>query len=321
MPASVKTFGILTAALAVVSLPAVALDKVRFVNSTKVVFEMEHAYTARDNGIFKKYDLDVSIIHGDGGSSSLQAVITGSQDVVWGNGALGVVGAFAKGAPVRVLGSNIRGVGEIFWYVKSDSPIKKFEDLKGGKSLAYSRPGSTTHLAVLFLQDALKLDAKLVSTGGPAASRTQVMSGQLETGWSAFPINADLIRTKKIRVIGTGGRAAGLNDVTIRVIAANANWLEKNRDVAKRLMKAMDEARKLTYVSEKQLRAYAKRWKMEYADVKDAGKYTTLENSTMLPIGNLAKINELSVQFKRIDKPLTAAQLKELVHPMGEKPM
>jgi ABC-type nitrate/sulfonate/bicarbonate transport system substrate-binding protein len=147
------------------------------------------------------------------------------------------------------------------------------------------------------------------------------MSGQLETGWSAFPINADLIRTKKIRVIGTGGRAAGLNDVTIRVIAANANWLEKNRDVAKRLMKAMDEARKLTYVSEKQLRAYAKRWKMEYEDVKDAGKYTTLENSTMLPIGNLAKINELAVQFKRIDKPLTAAQLKEMVHPMGEKPM
>jgi NitT/TauT family transport system substrate-binding protein len=312
---------LLAAGLAVASAPAAAADKVRFVNSTKVVFEMEHAYTAKENGIFDKYDLDVSIIHGDGGAASLQAVITGSQDVVWGNGSLGVIAAYAKGAPVRVLGSNIKGVGEIFWYVKSDSPIKKFEDLKSDHVLAYSRPGSTTHLAVLFLQEALKLPAKLVSVGGPAAARTQLMSGQVDTGWSAFPINADLIRKKQIRIIGTGARAAGLNGVTIRFIAANSNWLEKNRDVAKRFMKAMEEARLLTYKSEKQMRAYAKRWNMEYEDVKDAGKYTTIENSEILPIGNLQKLNELAVRFKRISKPLTAAQLKELVHPLGEKPM
>ena len=321
MPTSIRNLVGLTAVFAAISLPAAALDKVRFVNSTKVVFEMEHVFTAKENGIFKKYDLDVSIIFGDGGAASLQAVITGSQDVVWGNGSLGVLAAYAKGAPVRVLGSNIRGVGEIFWYVKADSPIKKFEDLNGGKVLAYSRPGSTTHLASLFLQDALKLSAKLVSVGGPAAARTQLMSGQVDTGWSAFPIGADLIREKKIRVIGTGERAAGLKGVTIRFIAANSNWLEKNRGVAKRFMKAMEEARQLTYKSEKQMRAYAKRWNMKYEDVKDAGKYTTLENSTMMPIGNLDKLNELAVRFKRISKPLTAAQLKELVHPLGEKPM
>src|SRR5690606_9529122 len=130
------------------------------------------------------------------------------------------------------------GVGEIFWYVKTDSPIKKFEDLTADHVLAYSRPGSTTHLATLFLKEALDLKAKLVSVGGPAASRTQLMSGQVDTGWSSFPINADLIRTKQVRVIGTGERAEGLNGVSIRFIAANSNWLEKNRDVAKRFMKA-----------------------------------------------------------------------------------
>ena len=321
MTGSPRAFVFGAIAAAVFCTPALAADKVRLVNSTKVVFETEHPYAAKENGIFKKYNLDVSIIHGSGGAASLQAVITGSQDVVWGNGVLGVMGAYAKGAPVRILGNNIRGVGDIYWYVKSNSKIRKLTDLKEGMVLAYSSPGSTTHLATLFLTEALNLKAKLVSTGGPSASRTMLMSGQVDTGWSAFPINADLIREKKIRVIGTGTEAAELNGVTIRVIAANVDWLRKNRDVAKRFMAAMEEARLLTYGSKKQLASYAKRWKMKYDDVIDAAKYTTAENSTMMPIGNLAKLNELAVRFKRIDKPLTAAQLKEMVHPLGNEPM
>ena len=88
-------------------------------------------------------------------------VITGSQDVVWGNGVLGVVSAYAKGAPVRILGSNIRGVQDLYWYVKTDSPIKSFKDLNGGKQMAYSRPGSTTDLAARFIAAAQNIKAKI----------------------------------------------------------------------------------------------------------------------------------------------------------------
>jgi NitT/TauT family transport system substrate-binding protein len=183
MTGSPRVFVFGAVAAAVLCAPALAADKVRLVNSTKVVFETEHPYAAKENGIFKKYNLDVSIIHGSGGAASLQAVITGSQDIVWGNGVLGVMGAYAKGAPVRILGNNIRGVGDIYWYVKSDSPIRKLTDLKEGMVLAYSRPGSTTHLATLFLTEALNLKAKLVSTGGPSGSRTPSGSSQpMSTG-------------------------------------------------------------------------------------------------------------------------------------------
>ncbi len=306
--------------LAVAASPAFAVDKVKLINSTKVVFEMEHAYAARDNGVFKKNGLDVSIIHGSGGSATLQTIITASQDVAFGVGVLSVISAYSKGAPVRILGSTKRGVGDIYWYVKSDSKIKSFKDLNGGKDLVYSRPGSSTHLATLFLKDALNLSSKLVSVGGPSGSRTQLMSGQVDSGWSVYPLNAGLINSGKIRVIGSGAEAAGLNGTTIRVVAANSNWLDKNRGVAKRLMRAMYIGQAISYTSEKQQRAYAKRWKLKYENNKEMDKYVPLAEATYKPIGNLDQLNRLALKFKRTKKLLTAAQLKELVHLDGFKP-
>ena len=315
-----KSIVIATAGVAVLVAPAFAADKIRMVNSTKVVFETEHPYSALENGFFKKQNLDVSIIHGSGGAASLQAVITGSQDVVYGNGVLGVLTAYAKGAPIRALGSNIRGVPDLYWYVKTDSPIKSFKDLKKGMEFVYSRPGSTTNLAALYIKNALQLEAKLVSVGGPSGSRTQLMSGQVATGWSVYPLNKGLIREGKIRVIGTGKEAAGLVGVTIRVIAANVNWLNKNRDAAKRMMVALEEGQKRTYNSMDQLKSYAKRWKLNFEDVKSAPMDTPYEVSTLLPVAGLDKINKIALETKKIKKLLTAAQLKEFVHPMGNKP-
>lgn len=320
MSKALKTFAIAAAGIAVLSAPSFAQDKVRLVNSTKVVFETEHPYTGLEEGIFKKHNLDVSVIHGSGGAASLQAVITGSQDVVWGNGVLGVLSAYAKGAPVRILGSNIRGVPDLYWYVKPESPIKSFKDLDGGKVMAYSRPGSTTDLAARFIASALKIEPKFVSVGGPSGSRTQLMSGQVETGWSVYPLNKDLLREGKIRIIGTGKEATGLNGITIRVIAANLNWLNKNRDVAKRLMTAFDESLKMTYNSQKRLQTYAKRWNLNFEDVKSATEDTPLEVATILPVAGLDKINQIALDNKKIRELLTAEQLKELVHPMGNKP-
>ncbi len=320
MSKTLKTIAIAAAGVAVLSAPSFAADKVRLVNSTKVVFETEHPYTGLEEGIFKKHNLDVSVIHGSGGAASLQAVITGSQDIVWGNGVLGVLSAYAKGAPVRILGSNIRGVPDLYWYVKTDSAIKTFKDLDGGKVMAYSRPGSTTDLASRFIADALNIKPKFVSVGGPSGSRTQLMSGQVATGWSVFPLNKNLLREGKIRIIGTGKEATGLNGVTIRVTVANVNWLNKNRDVAKRMMTALDESLKMTYNSEARLKTYAKRWKLDFEDVKNAADDTPYDVSTLLPVAGLDKINQIALDNKKIRTLLTADQLKELVHPMGNKP-
>ena len=187
--------------------------------------------------------------------------------------------------------------------------------------MVYSRPGSTTNLAAIYIKNALGLKSKLVSVGGPSGSRTQAMSGQVATGWSVFPLNKGLIRSKKIRVIGTGKQAAGLVGVTIRVIVANSNWLDKNRDVAKRFMLAMMEGRAHTYNSVEQMKTYAARWKLNFDDVKDAGNDTPAEVTTILPVAGLDVINKIALENKKIKKLLTKEQLHELVHPMGYKPI
>ncbi len=315
-----RTLMIAGLGLALSAVPALALDKVRLVNSTKVIFETEPPYTAKEMGIFKKHGLEVSIIHGSGGAASLQAVITGSQDVVWGNGALGVISAYARGAPVRAMASNIRGLGDLYWYVKTDSPIKSLAELKASDAFVYSRPGSTTNLAAIAIKKALNIPAKLVSVGGPSGARTQLMSGQVATGWSVFPLNKNLINEGKIRIVGRGTLAKDLSDVTIRVIAANSNWLEKNRDVAKRFMKAMEEAHKLAYNSDDRVKAWAKRWKLNYDDVKTVRDDVPYAWTTFLPVTGLDKLNQIAFDNKKIKKLLTAAQLKEFVHPMGDKP-
>jgi hypothetical protein len=48
------------------------------------------------------------------------------------------------GAPVRIIAAETTGGGDLYWYVKSDSPIKTLKDTDG-KTMAYSTNGSSTH--------------------------------------------------------------------------------------------------------------------------------------------------------------------------------
>ena len=139
------------------------------------------------------------------------------------------------------------------------------------------------------------------------------MSGQVATGWSAFPLNANLIREGKIRIIGTGKLATELEGATIRVVAANANWLDKNPDVAKRFMKALWMGHKDLYTDPKVIERYAARWKLNLEDVKDAPKYSPLAETTFWPIGKKDLLSEIAVANKNISKPFTAADWDQLV--------
>jgi hypothetical protein len=71
--------------------------------------------------------------------------------------------------------------------VKADSPIKSMKDMDG-KTMGYSRPGSSTNLVALALSEYFKVKPKLVSTGGIPDTRTQVMSGQIDAGKSALQL-------------------------------------------------------------------------------------------------------------------------------------
>src|ERR671921_16081 len=93
-------------------------------------------------------------------------------------------------SPVRILGAETTGAGDLFWYVRSDSPIKTLKDTDG-KTIAYSTNGSSTHGVVNAYINENNLKAKAVGTGGPPSTLTQVMSGQIDIGWAAPPFALD----------------------------------------------------------------------------------------------------------------------------------
>ena len=75
-------------------------------------------------GIFKKYGLDLDILYTQGSGETQQAVISGAVDVGIAIGTIGAMAAYSKGAPIRIIGSEITGAQDLFWYVRADSPIK-----------------------------------------------------------------------------------------------------------------------------------------------------------------------------------------------------
>src|SRR5260221_5062918 len=101
-------------------------------------------------GIFKKHGLDLEILYVQAGPESIQAVIGGSMDIATAAGVSAAVGTFAKGAPIRIIGSEMIGAPDLYWYVPASSPIKKIEDFNG-KTVAFSLTGSSSHAGLLAL--------------------------------------------------------------------------------------------------------------------------------------------------------------------------
>ena len=165
-------------------------------------------------GIFKKHGLTLELLYTQGSAETTQAVISGSVDIGVGSGIMGVLGAFAKNAPVRVLGAETTGAADLYWYVRADSPIKTLKDTDG-KTIAFSGKGSSTDGIVTAFMKQYDLKAKPTATGGPPATLTQVMSGQIDVGWSAPPFGLEQLDKGEIRIIASGNDAAVFKGQTV----------------------------------------------------------------------------------------------------------
>src|SRR5713226_3104656 len=98
-------------------------------------------------GIFKKNGIELEMVYTSGSGETLQPVIGGAVDLGLAVGTLGAIAAYAKGAPVRIIGAQATGAAD-YWYAKTSSPIKSLKDTDG-KTLAFSTNGSSTHSIVL----------------------------------------------------------------------------------------------------------------------------------------------------------------------------
>src|SRR6476620_12535905 len=124
---------------------------------------------AEKQGFFKEEGLEIEVLYTEGGASTLTPLLAGSIDIAMSNGILGVIGAYSKGAPVRVIAAEGTGASDAFWYARTESGIKSLKDTNG-KTVAFSSPGSSTNLILLQLVKQAGSSPKLVPTGGAPAN-------------------------------------------------------------------------------------------------------------------------------------------------------
>src|SRR6516162_1564784 len=99
-------------------------------------------------GLFRKYDLDLDILYTQGGGETLQVVMSGSVDIGLSAGVLGSLGAYGKGAPLRIVGASSTGSRETFWWVAAKSPLQSMREVDG-QSCSESTSGASPQITVL----------------------------------------------------------------------------------------------------------------------------------------------------------------------------
>jgi NitT/TauT family transport system substrate-binding protein len=264
-------------------------------------------------GIFKKHGLDLEILYTNGGGETMQAVISGSVDIGVAAGTGSALGAFAKGAPVRILLAGATGAGDLYWYVPAASPLKSFKDL-AGKTVAYSTNGASTHITALALIKHFGVAAKPVATGASAVTLTQAMSGQIDVGWASPPFGLEPLEEGKIRLIARGSDAPSTHNQTVRVHIVNAGALARRRAVMERFAAAYRETYEWLYGNPEGPKVYADYGKVsERLAVRIRDEFMPKEALQPDRVLGIDAVMRDAVEFKFMTAPLTAEQLAEAI--------
>jgi len=291
---------------------AFAADKLTVAIGQREIWHGAPASLGTRAGIFQKHGLELDILYTEGAGQTMQPVISGNIDIGISVGTLGVFGAYAKGAPIRIIGAESTGE-DAYWFVRAESPVKSMADMEG-RTIAFSTVGASTHSHVLGLIAHFKVNAKPIATGGFPATFTQVMSGQIDAGWSAPPYAFEALRKGQIRIIVRAIELPLVKNHTIRVLIANKNSLDRKPDVFARFMRAYRETVDWMYASDEAPKLYA-----EFAGlpIEDARRIREeFDPKEMVIPERVMGLRDLvpdAVKFKFISAPLTDAQLDELV--------
>jgi NitT/TauT family transport system substrate-binding protein len=281
----------------------VAVAQRGFWNSSFIEFALQQGY-------FKQEGLEIEILYTEGGASTLTPVVAGSIDIAMTNGTLGAVAAFAKGMPVKIISAESTGAPDAFWYARPESGIKSIKDTNG-RTVAFSSPGSSTNLIILQLVNQEKATPKLVPTGGLPGTLTQVMTGQIDVGWSVPPFVLKDLAEGRLQIIARGSDVEAIRDQTIRVNVANANALKDKRDAFVRFIRVIGRAIDWAYAGDAAIDAYAALAKVP----RDLAQRTRDEfyPKAALQLGEVRGLEltlKQALEFKYITAPLSVADVQ-----------
>jgi NitT/TauT family transport system substrate-binding protein len=259
-----------------------------------------------EQGFFKEEGLDVRITYAADEAELESLLVSGKVDLAVGAVFIDILGAWAQGAPVKIISPESTGAADVFWFAKIAGPVAGVGDLHG-QAVGYSAPGSLTHFILrALLQEAGVDDARLVAVGPAPSGYPQVLDAQLAASWSRPPANVGYVVAGEIRVIARANDSPQVRHQTTRVNAANANFLANHRGAAIRFLKAYRKSVDWAYSSPLALDAYARL----SGQSSDAAKYvfqefTSREGAQIDQIQGEDRVLAEALAAQRIPRALT----------------
>lgn len=246
--------GILTTLVALcwsATLPAQELKRIR-IGYPSLSFRQSNVWVAKEEGLFKKYGLEVEPIFLRGGQMATQALVAGDPPIV----NIGtVVQASLAGYNLVLVAAVENNYDQI---VFARPGITKLEQLKG-KNFGISGFGSATHYASTILVKHLNFESKdlVLIPGGPDAERLAALStGKIDATFfssSGAPVarKAGFVELLQIADLGVEVQGNGF--------ATSREYIKSNRDVVKNSLKGFVEAIYFIYAKKKEAqRVFAK---------------------------------------------------------------
>jgi NitT/TauT family transport system substrate-binding protein len=305
----------LLAAPLVLARQAYAADPVKVAVGQRGAWDTSPCAFGERLGYFREAGIELELLYTDGGTETLQAVVSGGVDAGVGAGMLAILGAASRNAPVRILSSNFRGASDTFWYARADAGISSFKDA-GGKTVAFSTNGSSSNLvSSRLLQLAGVTTARGVPTGNPVATLTQVMSGQIDIGYSLPPIAFPELEAGKLVFVGSGRDVPEFREQTVRCLIASPDFVGARRDQAARFLQAYHQTIGWMYGEDKRVIE----WFAEGAGAteeqarKARAEFYPKPAMALGPPSNLELSMQQAIELKRLARPLTEDQRARLI--------
>jgi NitT/TauT family transport system substrate-binding protein len=174
--------------------------------------------------------------------------------------------------------------------------------------------GAVTNTIVLAFVKELGVKAKPTATGGPPATLTQVMSGQIDVGWSVPPLGIAEAEQGKIRIIARGSDLPEMRDQTLTVVVVNADALRTKQDAIVRFMQAYRETIDWMYSNPEAIRLYAEKISKPESLIRRAvEEFLPKESISPDRVSGVDAVMAEAINLKFIEKPLTKDELAEFI--------
>ncbi len=196
-------------------------------------------WVAKEEGLFKKFGLDVELILIEGGTRGAQALISGDLPVV-GMAGQPVISARARGSDLVLIGGLINRMN----YILASAPgIRRPEDLKG-KKIGTTQVGSSSYHAVMLALKHWGLDARrdritILQLGSQPARVASLTTG----GSDAIIVNPGLSSSLKEKGLNV---LADFSELPIpyphQVLATRERLLKSDPDLIEKILKGFTAA-------------------------------------------------------------------------------